>query len=167
MRDDRAFCEFAEAAGDRLRRTAFLLSHDWHLAQDLTQIALAKVYVKWRRVDDPHAYAKKVMLRAFLDHKRRRSYGEHTTAELPETPAAGGETGPELRLTLLAALGRLPPRSRAIVVLRYWEDMSVREVATLLGLSESNVKVQSMRALGRLRVLLGEDTEAESAAGPW
>jgi len=157
MRDDRAFCDFAEAAGDRLRRTAFLLSHDWHLAQDLTQIALAKLYLKWRRVDDPHAYAKKVMLRAFLDHKRRRGYGELPTAD---------ETGAELRLTLLAALGHLPSQSRAIVVLRYWEDMSVRDVAELLDLSESNVKVQSMRTLAKLRVLLGEDTEAGSAAGP-
>jgi RNA polymerase sigma-70 factor (sigma-E family) len=166
MRDDRAFCEFAEAAGDRLRRTAFLLSHDWHFAQDLTQIALAKLYVKWRRVDDPHAYAKKVMLRAFLDHTRRRGYGELTTAEPPETSGAVDEPGAELRLTLLAALDHLPPRSRAIVVLRYWEDMSVRDVAKLLGLSESNVKVQSMRALVKLRVLLGEDTEVEPVVGP-
>jgi len=149
-----------------LRRTAFLLSHDWHLAQDLTQIALAKLYLKWRRVDDPHAYAKKVMLRAFLDHKRRRGYGELPTAEPPETSVAGDEAGAELRLTLLAALGHLPSQSRAIVVLRYWEDMSVRDVAELLDLSESNVKVQSMRALAKLRVLLGEDTEAGSAAGP-
>jgi RNA polymerase sigma-70 factor (sigma-E family) len=162
MRDDRAFCEFAEAAGDRLRRTAFLLSHDWHLAQDLTQIALARLYVKWRRVEDPHAYAKKIMLRAFLDHKRRRSAGEVTTAQVPETPVDTDQG--DLRLTLLPALGHLTPRERAIVVLRYWEDMSVRDVAGLLRTSESNVKVQSMRALRKLRTLLGEDKEADAAA---
>ncbi|MCO5971022.1 SigE family RNA polymerase sigma factor [Actinoallomurus soli] len=163
MRDDDAFCEFAEAAGDRLRRTAFLLGHDWHLAQDLTQIALARLYVKWRRVDDPHAYAKKIMLRAFLDHKRRRSTDEVTTAEVPETPADADQG--DLRLTLLTALGHLAPRERAIVVLRYWEDMSVRDVARLLRMSESNVKVQSMRALTKLRTLLNEETEADATTG--
>lgn len=163
MRDDRAFCEFAEAAGDRLRRTAFLLSHDWHLAQDLTQIALSRLYVKWRRVDDPHAYAKKVMLRAYLDHKRRRSTDEVTTAEVPDTPADADQR--DLRLTLLTALGHLAPRERAIVVLRYWEDMSVRDVAGMLRLSESNVKIQSMRALTKLRALLGEEAGADAPTG--
>jgi DNA-directed RNA polymerase specialized sigma24 family protein len=116
MRDDSEFSEFAETAVTRLRQTAFLLSRDWHLAQDLTQITLAKVYLKWRRVEDPHAYAKKTLLRAFLDHRRRRSSEEVAVAELPETSAAGDQ--PDLRLTLFEALGHLPPRDRAIVVLR-------------------------------------------------
>jgi hypothetical protein len=101
MRDDSEFSEFAEAAVTRLRQTAFLLSRDWHFAQDLTQITLSKVYLKWRRIDDPHAYAKKILLRAFLDHKRRCSSDEFA-------------------------------------------------VADLLGLSESNVKIQSMRSLAIL-----------------
>jgi RNA polymerase sigma-70 factor (sigma-E family) len=163
MRDDSDFTEFAEAAAVRLRQTAFLLSRDWHLAQDLTQITLAKVYLGWRRIDDPHAYAKKILLRAFLDHKRRRSSGELAVEELPETPTSGDQS--DLRLTLFEALGHLPPRDRAIVVLRYWEDLSVRAVADLLGLSENNVKIQSMRSLAKLRALLGEDTPAESATG--
>jgi RNA polymerase sigma-70 factor (sigma-E family) len=163
MRDDSEFSEFAEATVDRLRQTAFLLSRDWHLAQDLTQITLAKVYVRWRRIDDPHAYAKKILLRVFLDHKRRRSSGELTVRELPETPAAGDQ--PDLRLTLFEALGHLPPRERAIIVLRYWEDLSVRVVAGLLDLSESNVKIQSMRSLATLRTLLGEDTTAGTVTG--
>jgi RNA polymerase sigma-70 factor (sigma-E family) len=163
MRDDSDFSAFAEGAVIRLRQTAFLLSRDWHLAQDLTQITLAKVYVRWRRIDDPHAYAKKILLRTFLDHKRRRSSDEVAVEELPEA-AAGGDQA-ELRLTLFEALGRLSPRDRAIVVLRYWEDQSVRTVADLLGLSESNVKIQSMRSLERLRTLLGEDASA-SRGGP-
>jgi RNA polymerase sigma-70 factor (sigma-E family) len=161
MRDDSEFSAFAEAAVIRLRQTAFLLSRDWHLAQDLTQITLAKVYLRWRRIEDPHAYAKKILLRAFLDHRRRRSSDELTVGELPETPAADGP--PDLRLTLFEALGHLPPRDRAVVVLRYWEDLSVRDVAEVLGLSESNVKIQSMRSLARLRTLLGEETPAGSA----
>jgi RNA polymerase sigma-70 factor (sigma-E family) len=163
MRDDSEFSEFADTAVIRLRQTAFLLSRDWHLAQDLTQITLAKVYLKWRRIDDPHAYAKKILLRAFLDHKRRRSSDELAVGEVPETPAANGQ--PDLRLTLFEALGHLPPRDRAIVVLRYWEDLSVRAVAGLLDLSESNVKIQSMRSLAKLRTLLDEDTPAGSATG--
>jgi RNA polymerase sigma-70 factor (sigma-E family) len=161
MRDDGDFSDFAEAAVVRLRQTAFLLSRDWHLAQDLTQITLSKVYVKWRRIDDPHAYAKKILLRAFLDHKRRRSSDELAVEELPEAPTA--DDGRDLRLTLFEALGRLPPRDRAIVVLRYWEDLSVRDVAGLLGLSEGNVKIQSMRSLAKLRTLLGEEAPAGSA----
>jgi RNA polymerase sigma-70 factor (sigma-E family) len=163
MRDDSEFSEFAEASVGRLRQTAFLLSRDWHLAQDLTQITLAKVYVRWRRIDDPHAYAKKILLRVFLDHKRRRSSEEFTVRELPEPPAVNDQ--PDLRLTLFEALGHLPPRERAIVVLRYWEDLSVRAVAGLLDLSESNVKIQSMRSLATLRTLLGEDNTAGSATG--
>ncbi|MDN3358340.1 SigE family RNA polymerase sigma factor [Actinomadura sp. DC4] len=158
MRDDSEFSAFAEGAVIRLRQTAFLLSRDWHLAQDLTQITLAKVYLKWRRIEDPHAYARRILLRTFLDHKRRRSSEELTVEALPETAAAGDQA--ELRLTLVEALGRLAPRDRAIVVLRYWDDLSVRTVAEMLGLSESNVKIQSMRSLEKLRVLLGEGTSA-------
>jgi RNA polymerase sigma-70 factor (sigma-E family) len=164
MRDDSGFSEFAEAAVIRLRETAFLLSRDWHLAQDLTQATLTKVYLRWRRIDDPHSYAKKVLLRTFLDHKRRRSSGELSVREFPET--AGEDYEPELRLTLLDALGRLSPRDRAIVVLRYWEDLSVRTVADLLNLSESNVKIQSMRALARLRTLIGEDITEDDRTWP-
>jgi RNA polymerase sigma-70 factor (sigma-E family) len=158
MRDDSEFSAFAATAATRLRQTAFLLSRDWHLAQDLTQITLAKVYLKWRRISDPHAYAKKTLLRVFLDHKRRRSSGELTVGELPETPAAGDQS--DLRLTLFEALDHLGPRDRAIVVLRYWEDLSVRDVAGLLGLTENAVKIQSMRSLTKLRTLLGEDAPA-------
>lgn len=156
MRDDTEFHEFAEASVIRLRQTAFLLCRDWHFAQDLTQITLARMYDRWRRIDDPHAYARKTLLRAFLDHKRLRSSTELVIESLPERPAAADQS--DLRLTLFEALGHLPPRDRAIVVLRYWEDQSVRSVADLLDLSESAVKVQSMRALAKLRAMLGEGT---------
>jgi RNA polymerase sigma-70 factor (sigma-E family) len=154
---DREFVEFARAQATGLRRTAYLLCHDWHLAQDLTQIALAKMYVAWNRLDtlaNPGAYARKTLLRAFLDHQRKRSSRETALELAPETTV---DAGPELRLTLLDALAELPPRDRAIVVLRYWEDHSIDTVAALLGVSVSVVKSQSMRSLARLRELLGED----------
>jgi len=159
MPDTSGFSEFAESSAARLRETAFLLSRDWHLAQDLTQITLAKVYLKWRRIEDPHAYANKTLLRTFLDHRRRRSATELIVGEPPQIPTTPDQ--PELRLTLLQALGHLPPRARAIIVLRYWEDLSIRSVAELLDLSEANVKIQSMRALGRLRALLNDENDDE------
>ncbi|HVV23137.1 MAG TPA: SigE family RNA polymerase sigma factor [Pseudonocardiaceae bacterium] len=155
-RDDE-FVEFARVQAAGLRRTAYLMCHDWHLAQDLTQTALAKLYVAWGRLDwldNPMAYAKKVLLRTFLDHQRRR--GSHEVA-VDSVPDSAHESDPELRLTLLDALAQLPPRDRAIVVLRYWEDYSIDAVADVVGVSTAVVKSQSMRSLAKLRVLLGED----------
>jgi len=114
-----------------LRRTAYLLCRDWHLAQDLTQITLSRLYASWRKVvkaDNVDAYAAKVMVRVFLDHKRLKSSHEVVSDSLPPAATAVGP-GPELRLTLFQALGRLAPRARAIVVLRYWEDLSITETA--------------------------------------
>jgi RNA polymerase sigma-70 factor (sigma-E family) len=154
---DQEFVEFAAAHGPRLRRTAYLMCRDWHLAQDLTQTALAKLYAAWGRshwLNEPTAYARKVLLRTFLDHQRRHGSHEVVVESVPDIAHDGS---PELRLTLLDALGILPPRDRAIVVLRYWEDLSVDTVAELVGTSVSVVKTQSMRSLTKLRQVLGED----------
>ncbi|WP_406278171.1 SigE family RNA polymerase sigma factor [Embleya sp. NBC_00896] len=155
------FTEYAEAAAPRLRRTAFLICGDWHLAEDLTQTALEKLYVAWRRVErtgNPDAYAKRVVLNAYLDRRRLKSFGEVPGVDaqaLERVPAVGDESA-ELRVTLLAALMRLPPRDRAVLVLRYWEDHSADTVADLLGMSPAAVRARSVRALERLRVLLPE-----------
>lgn len=152
------FIEYARAAAGRLRRTAYLLCHDRDLAQDLTQITLTKTYLSWKKItwrDNPDVFARTVLLRAFLDHQRRRSSRETVTAYLPDAA-----TPPEqhtLRVTLMDALQHLTPRSRAIVVLRYWEDYSVETVADMLGVSASTVKTQSARSLSRLRELLGTE----------
>ncbi|RKR92259.1 RNA polymerase sigma-70 factor (sigma-E family) [Micromonospora pisi] len=154
MSDD--FVEFAQVAAGRLRDTAFLMCRDWHLAQDLTQITLAKVYASWKRVrqaDNPHAYARKMLVRILIDQKRRASSREQAVAVTPDH----GVTYPaDLRVTLLDALATLPTRDRAIVVLRYWEDLSVESVAELVDVSPAVVKTQSMRSLARLRELLGD-----------
>lgn len=154
---DEEFVDFAAAHAVGLRRTAYLMCRDWHLAQDLTQTTLAKLYAAWGRIDwldNPAAYAKKILLRTYLDHQRRRRSREVIVASVPDI---GVDASPDLRLTLLDALGRLSARDRAIVVLRYWEDLSIETVADLVGVSVSVVKTQSMRSLLRLRELLGED----------
>jgi RNA polymerase sigma-70 factor (sigma-E family) len=154
------FTAFAEAAAPRLRRTAFLMCRDWHLAQDLTQITLAKMYVSWRRIwrtANLEAYSRRVLMHVLFDQKRRRSDSEIALATLPERPGRGGQDGTaELRITLVDALATLPQRDRAIVVLRYWEDHSVETVADLLDVSTAVVKMQSARSLARLRAMLGD-----------
>ncbi|WP_433261740.1 SigE family RNA polymerase sigma factor [Micromonospora vinacea] len=153
---DEDFVEFAQAAAGRLRDAAFLMCRDWYLAQDLTQTTLAKVYANWRRVrraDDPHAYARKILLRCMIDLQRRRSSRELAMSAPPER---GEEHPAELRMTLLDAVATLPLRDRAIIVLRYWDDLSVETTAEVVGVSTAVVKSQSMRSLNRLRELLGE-----------
>ncbi|MBL7257873.1 SigE family RNA polymerase sigma factor [Paractinoplanes lichenicola] len=157
MTDDEQFVEFANAHAERLRTTAFMLCRDWHLAQDLTQNALTKLFLSWRRAaqsDNLMAYAQKILLRVFLDHRRRRSSSESATEVLLE-PAY--RESHELRLTMMDALGCLPERDRAIVILRYFEDYSVDRVADVLELPVSVVKSQTRRSLAKLRELLAEE----------
>lgn len=157
---DEEFTAFVEATAPRLRRTAYLLCGDWHLAQDLTQTAFARMYASWgrvRRSGNLHAYSRRVLMNAIFDQRKRRSSGEVVVAELPESAARPPDTAAELHVTLMRALATLPVRDQAIVVLRYWEDHSVETVAEILDVSASVVKTQSARALTRLRGLLGEE----------
>jgi RNA polymerase sigma-70 factor (sigma-E family) len=151
------FVEFATAAAPRLRRAAFLLCGDWHTAEDLAQTALAKVFLSWRRIrrhEAEHAYATRTLVNCYLADKRLRRSTEVLTGELPEHPYQ--LPGPETRMVVLDALATLPPRGRAVVVLRYWEDLSVEQTADVLGCSPGNVKSQSARALDKLRAVLGD-----------
>jgi RNA polymerase sigma-70 factor (sigma-E family) len=156
------FVEFAAARSDALFRTALLLCGDWHLAEDLVQIALGKVYRSWSRVDrtsNPAAYARTVLVRSYLSHRRRPSSREQPLSVLPDTPAE--EPDVTLRVVLFAALADLRPRDRAVVILRFLEDLTVDEVAAELGLSPGAVRNRSMRALARLRDLLGEELTSQ------
>ncbi|WP_344656840.1 SigE family RNA polymerase sigma factor [Catenulispora subtropica] len=160
---DAEFSAYAAAKASRLGETAYLICGDWHRAQDLTQLALAKVYVAWHRLHDDGSidgYAKRILLNEFLSQQRRRSWHERPSAVLPDRPAA--DDSADLRLTLLEALARLSPRRRAVVVLRYWEDHSVESAADLLGMSASAVKSTSARALAELRELLGDQFPVEA-----
>jgi len=156
---DEEFTAFAAAVAPRLRRTAYLMCRDWHLAQDLTQTTLAKMYASWPRVghQNVEAYSRRVLMNVLFDQRKRRSDGEVVLAELPEAAAGQPDGSAELHVVLMAALAALPVRDRAIVVLRHWEDLSVDTVAKIVGVSTSVVKMQSARSLSRLRQLLGED----------
>jgi RNA polymerase sigma-70 factor (sigma-E family) len=164
MRQARAdeYAEFAAARAGHLYRSACLLTAgDTYLAEDLVQETLGRLYVSWRRVSrvgNPAGYAQTVLLRTFLAHQRRRSSTERATDVLPDLADddASGRDMP-LRLTLLEALARLPAKDRAVVVLRYWEDRSVEETADVMNVSSAAVRTRCVRALGRLRELLGED----------
>ncbi|MFF7994453.1 SigE family RNA polymerase sigma factor [Kitasatospora xanthocidica] len=153
-----AYVEFVAARAKALYRSAYVLAAgDTHLAEDLVQETLGRVYVHWKRVsgaDSPEAYAQTVLVRTFLSLRRRRSTTERPTGDLPDGAASGPDTA--LRLTLLDALGQLPPRDRAVLLLRYWEDRSIEETAGMLRLSSSAVRSQGTRALARARALLGD-----------
>jgi RNA polymerase sigma-70 factor (sigma-E family) len=151
------FTEFAVAEMTRLRRTAYLLCGDWHAAEDLTQVALTRTLLAWRRIskqDNAHAYAHRTLVNAYLGQHRTRRAGEIPVEKVPEPTGPFGTA--DLRVVLIQALAALPPRARAVVVLRYWEDLSIDQVAAILRCSAGNVKSQSSRGLLKLRDLLGE-----------
>ena len=149
------FVEFATAAVPRLRRTAFLLCGDWHTAEDLAQTTLTKMFVSWRRIrrqDAAFSYASRTLVNTYIASRRGRRASEIVTDVLPERLAM--PDSPETRMVVMAALATLAPRARAVVVLRFWADMSVEQVAEVLGCSEGTVKSQTARALDKMRPVL-------------
>ena len=148
MRD--GFTDYVAGRSTSLRATAYLLCGDWHTAEDLTQTAFLKLYKVWDRVrgyEALDAYARRTLLRVYLDTRRR---GRELPAEtVPERPVDAEPVAE--RLAMLAALATVPPRQRAVLVLRYWEDLSVEQTAELLGCSEGTVKSQASRGLEKLR----------------
>lgn len=149
------FRVWAATARPRLRRTAFLLSGDWHQAEDLTQDVLVRVYAVWHRVSTmaaPDAYARKAMVNAHRSALRRPWRRERAVEQVPDQADLRTHlSGSEDRDVLLAALAGLGTSQRTIVVLRYWEDLSVAEVADLLHVSSGTVKSQAARGLQHLR----------------
>jgi RNA polymerase sigma-70 factor (sigma-E family) len=156
--DGNDFHEFASARAGQLFRIAYLVCGDWHEAEDLVQTTLAKLYVAWHRVErteSPDAYARKVLMNTYFSQRRLKRSTETPVAEPPELTATREDS--DLRLTLVAALRKLPPRSRAVVVLRYVDDHSIESVAQALGISPAAVKSLNSRGLEQLRGLLGSD----------
>jgi RNA polymerase sigma-70 factor (sigma-E family) len=147
------FEEFVAGRGQALQRFGYALTGDWALAEDLLQTALAKAYPRWSRVrrDDPEAYVRRIMINTWSSWWRRRWRGELPADKLPEVAGPDSLTGVEHRQALRLALDALPPRQRAVVVLRYHQDMSEAQVADLLGISVGTVKSQAARALASLR----------------
>jgi len=155
---DEEFAEFVHASWPGLYRTAYLMLGDHQLAEDLVQTSLAKTYASWGKVKEPAAapaYARVVLANTAASWFRRRGWrNEHPTETLPDS---GVEHDPSTRTAVVDALATLAPRQRAVVVLRYYDDLSVREVAHALGISEGTVKSQTSDALARLRHVLGDD----------
>jgi RNA polymerase sigma-70 factor (sigma-E family) len=150
------FEEFMTSRWPGLVRLAYGLTGDRWLAEDLAQTALASAYAAWwrvRRADDPDAYVRRILINASKSRFRRNRVSEQpkTSAEVPDGVAADPAVAVGERSALLAALSTLPPRQRAVVVLRYWEDLSDEQAGTLLGCSASTVRSQAARALAKLR----------------
>jgi len=156
---DAEFTAFVESASTRLRRSAFLMCRDWHLAQDLTQQTFAKMYAVWARIrtgTNLEAYSRRVLMNLVFDQSKRRSASEVVLAELPDHADRANGT-PELRLALVEVLAQLSVEDQAVLVLRHAEDHSIDTVAMILNVSVSVVKMRNARALTRLRTLLGDD----------
>jgi RNA polymerase sigma-70 factor (sigma-E family) len=156
---DDGFDEFATAAWPRLRRSAYLLTGDHHLAEDLTQTALVRTYAHWRRVRraDALAYTRKVLVNLNIDRIRRRHGTVDVGATLLETLPTRPDTRVDERDEAVRLLRTLTDRERRIVVLRHYFDLSEAQVARELGVARGTVKSTLSRALGKLRVVAGDD----------
>ena len=159
-RRDDSFVAFVDARSAALLRTARLLTAgDQHAAEDLVQTALEKAYVAWPRIERrgaQEAYVRSIMTRAAIDRSRQRGRrGEVVTDDVPDVPVH--QVGPEDRDHVFSLLGALPPRQRAVMVLRYYDDLSEAQIADTLGCSAGTVKAHASRALAALRELTGSD----------
>jgi RNA polymerase sigma-70 factor (sigma-E family) len=169
---EREYVEYARASLDRLRRMAYVLCGDRHLAADVVQETLVRLYTGWARVravEHLDAYVHRMLLRRFLEERRRPWHRMRLTPTVPEAVPAVVSAGPaasvEERSALVAALRQVPPRQRAVVVLRFVYDLPIDEVAELLDTTPGTVKSQTSRGLTTLRRLLDEPVAARVPRG--
>jgi len=152
--DDRlpSFRTFVSARWGRLLRTAYLLTRDWGQAEDLVQAALVKAWFAWRRIGgDPEPYVRRIIVTTFVSQHRRRRVSEVMTGWLPDTRAPDhGDVYAE-RDAMWRVLGDLPARQRAVLVLRYYGDLSEAQTAKAMGITVGAVKSQASKALAKLR----------------
>jgi RNA polymerase sigma-70 factor (sigma-E family) len=154
---DAEFMAFVRDRSLALRRTAYLLCGDWSSGDDLVQESLAKVYVAWPRIGATQAafsYTRTTMLRTYLNEKRKWRR-EVTFGEVPEHPTDDRDTA--LTVTLSGLLRELPSKQRAVLVLRFYQDLSVPQIAAELAIPEGTVKSQISRGLATMRVQLDDD----------
>jgi RNA polymerase sigma-70 factor (sigma-E family) len=158
VREDSSFEAFVAARGTALLRLARLLCRDPDDAEDVCQTALERAYRSWRRVHatrDPEPYVRRILVNLVISRARRaRLLTFVPLRSVPEPPAPGQPAGVEVRDELMRGLRALPARQRAVLVLRYWEDLSEAEVARLLDCSVGSVKSHASRGLARLRTLV-------------
>jgi RNA polymerase sigma-70 factor (sigma-E family) len=166
-REDPAFEAFVRNSSGRLLRTAYLLCGDRGHAEDLVQTALFRTARRWSRArDQPEAYARRVLVNLTKDRWRSlgRRPAELSVADPPSnSPSAAQVDAIVERDRLLDAVRGLPARQRAVVVLRFFDGLTVAEAAAALECSEGTVKSQTSRALGRIRCVLDQDKEMENS----
>ncbi len=162
MASDTDFAEYFAARVVKLQRLAYTLCGDWHLADELTQATFVRLYRQWKRVksETVDAYTRRILINGYLSSRKLRQR-EQLMAEPPDRPSRN-LTGDPLPVDIGRALACLPPRQRALVVLRYLEDVSVAEAAALMGIAEGTVKSQTSRAIQTLRGALGDPAFARS-----
>jgi RNA polymerase sigma-70 factor (sigma-E family) len=151
------FRQFVSARSASLLRTAYLLVGDWSHAEDMLQASLTKTYLAWRRlghIEAVDAYARRVLVNTATSWWRRRWHGERPTAVLPERVQPDLADQRAERESLWRHVRTLPARQRAVLVLRFYEDMTEAETASVLGVSVGTVKSQCARALATLRTRL-------------
>jgi RNA polymerase sigma-70 factor (sigma-E family) len=166
LTDVAGYRDYVAGRMDRLRRTAYLLCGDWHTADDLTSTALVKLFRHWRRVaemENIDGYLRRTLLRVWLDERRRPWHREHTRAVVPDLAAGPGYDVAD-RMAVLDLLNDLPARRRAVLVLRYFCDLSVEQTAETLGCTTGTVKSQTARALDTLR---GRMATEHPEGAPW
>jgi RNA polymerase sigma-70 factor (sigma-E family) len=166
-RHDGEFAEYMTARLPALRRLAFLLCQDWHRADDLAQAAAIKAYSHWARAaraDNTDAYVNAILVREFL-HERRSAWSRLVSlTDGPETAARQADH--DSSLDLRSAVVALPPRQRAVLVLRFYCDLNVYQTAEALGCTPGTVKSQTAKALDSLRRAMGSDPEAALSESP-
>lgn len=149
--DERTFREFVTARWAWLVQRAYLVTGDHGRAEDLVQSSLERMHKNWRQVDVPDAYALRVMMNLAMSNGRRRRFLEIPVLRTPEVTAADTTSEIDVRQQVWQALRHLPVRMRAVLVLRYLDDLSESETARILGCGAGTVKSQTSRALARLR----------------
>jgi RNA polymerase sigma-70 factor (sigma-E family) len=152
--DDQEFHDFVAQRMERWRRSAFLMCQDWHTADDLVSIAVAKIYRHWREVrqaDNPDAYAQRILTRSWLSERRRPWRRERSAELLPDQPVSATD-GVADRDSFAALLRALGPRQRAVLILRFYFDFSTEQTAEILQVTVGTVKSQTARGLDALRL---------------
>jgi RNA polymerase sigma-70 factor (sigma-E family) len=163
---EQAFNAFVSARSRHLLQTAYLLTGDPHRAEDLLQTALTRAYLRWDRIEseDPEGYVRRTLANAHIDWWRRKPWREEPSAELPDVAGPDQAAAFDVRNAVLGALAGLSRRQRAVVVLRYYEDLSEAEIAAVLGCSPGTVKSAASRAMAKLRAHPGLAAQCEEVA---
>ena len=157
MEAPEGYAEFVRDRGPSLARVAFLLTGDRYLAEDLLQAALARAALRWRGIrSNPDAYVRRILYTERVGWWRRRRVAESLSGDVPHAAAPYDPDAVERRLLLRQALSKLTARQRAVLVLRFYEDLSEQPTADVLGVAVGTVKSQTRHALARLRALAPE-----------